>query len=56
MLGIFDLPGKAAALDMKQFNGEYGCSVCLNPGVHQNGAHVYLPLDFPNRTNSSIRK
>jgi len=51
VLGIFDL----AALNMKQY-GEYGCSVCLNPGVHQNGARVYLPLNFPNRTNSSVRK
>ena len=32
IMGIFDLPAKALVLCSKQFNGEYGCSVCLNPG------------------------
>lgn len=27
-----DLPAKASVANMKQWNGEYGCSVCLDPG------------------------
>ena len=34
-LAVFDLPAKAAVLNCKQFNGHYGCSVCLNRGVQQ---------------------
>ena len=30
LLGVFDLPAKAAALNVKQFNGEYGCNYCLD--------------------------
>ena len=33
-MAIFDLPAKAAVLNAKQFNGRYGCSVCLHPGEH----------------------
>ena len=32
VMGIFDLPAKAAVLCAKQFNGKFGCSVCLHPG------------------------
>ena len=28
VMGIFDLPAKASALCVKQFNGTYGCTVC----------------------------
>lgn len=43
-MGVFDLPAKAAVLCSKQFNGEYGCSVCLHPGKRlPNNARVYLP-------------
>ena len=28
VLGVFDLPAKASVLCCKQYNGEYGCSVC----------------------------
>ena len=29
---IADLVAKAPSLNMKQFNGEFGCSICLHPG------------------------
>ena len=29
---LADLPGKAMSLNMKQFNGSFGCSMCLHPG------------------------
>ena len=44
VMGIFDLPAKVPVLNMKQFNREYGCSVCLHPGRRlHNNARVYLP-------------
>lgn len=54
VLGIFDLPAKAAVLNMKQFNGEYGCSTCLHPGIHQNGSRVYLPQEMDLRSNVTV--
>ena len=43
-LGIFDLPAKAAVLCAKQFNGKYGCSVCINPGVYSRRSRKYVPV------------
>ncbi len=53
MFGVFDLPAKASVLCCKQFNGEYGCSVCTHPGTRQvNGSRVYLPdRTFPERNH-----
>ena len=31
--GIFDKPAKAMVLNMKQFNGYYGCTKCIQPGI-----------------------
>ena len=42
-LGIFDLPAKAAVLCAKQFNGKYGCSVCLHPGEYSRKSRKYPP-------------
>ncbi len=44
--GVFDLPARAMVLNSKQFNGEYGCSTCLEPGVQTknlkgNDVHTY---------------
>jgi len=33
---LADLPAKAASLNMKQFNGRHGCSVCYHPGQKLN--------------------
>ena len=35
VLAVFDLPAKAAVLNCKQYNGKYGCHVCLNPGFQE---------------------
>lgn len=29
---VADLPAKAASLNLKQFNGKFGCSICLEAG------------------------
>ena len=55
MMGIFDLPAKAAVLYSKQFNGEYGCSLCTHPGqCLSSGARVYLPQKYDARTHTSV--
>ena len=45
IMGIFDLPAKAAATNTKQFNGEYGCFYCLDKGRIHNRARIYPPDD-----------
>ena len=56
MIGVFDLPAKATVLSAKQFNGQYGCSVCLHPGTRlPNNARIYLAdIVYPNRTHNEV--
>ena len=56
VIAVFDLPAKAAVLCAKQFNGEYGCSVCLHPGKRlPNNSRVYLPdVTYADRTHSQV--
>jgi hypothetical protein len=41
-----DLPAKAAALNIKQFNGEHGCVSCFHPGEYRGDLHanIYPPI------------
>ena len=43
---IMDLPAKAAALNIKQFNGEHGCVSCFHPGEYRGDLHanIYPPI------------
>lgn len=52
LVASVDLPARAILMNMKQFNGEYGCLYCENPGTTTPGKHLhrYWP-----RTASSIR-
>uniref|UniRef100_A0A1X7UEC1 Uncharacterized protein n=1 Tax=Amphimedon queenslandica TaxID=400682 RepID=A0A1X7UEC1_AMPQE len=45
VMAVFDLPARAAATNTKQFNGEYGCTYCLDKGRIVNRAHIYPPDD-----------
>ena len=56
VMAVFDLPAKAAVLCAKQFNGEYGCSVCLHQGKRlPNNSRVYLPNQFvAERTHQQV--
>ena len=55
VLATFDLPAKAAVLAAKQFNGKYGCSVCLHPGLRlPNNTRIYLPLQYRERTHCEV--
>ncbi len=58
VMGVFDLPAKAAVLNMKQFNGLHGCSVCVHPSKRlANNARVYLPNpSYKERTHAQIVK
>ena len=55
VMEIFDLPAKASALCIKQYNGKYGCSVCEHPGKRlSNQANIYLPDTHQIRTYASV--
>ena len=45
LLGVFDLPAKAMALNCTQFNGQYGCPHCLDKGTFMLHRRLYLPND-----------
>eukprot|EP00734_Pompholyxophrys_sp_LG126_P000290 Pompholyxophrys_sp_v1_NODE_90_length_2115_cov_23.848058.p1 type:complete len:650 gc:universal NODE_90_length_2115_cov_23.848058:2064-115(-) len=52
-----DLPAKATLLNMHQFNGEYGCSTCLAPGVLSGrGQSRYYPdnMQYDMRTSQNM--
>ena len=53
-----DLPARAQLLNMKQFNGKYGCLYCENPGSTIPGAplHRFWPPERSCilRSNSSL--
>lgn len=55
--GVFDAPAKSQFQNIVQFNGEYGCSYCLEPGktvkVGTNGrnGHTHsFPFNFDSET------
>ena len=56
LTGIFDLVAKAPLLNMKQFNGKYGCSSCTHPGTRlSNNSRIYLPaIKADPRTHQTI--
>ena len=43
LCAVFDLVAKTPALNMKQFNGYYGCSVCAHPVVYSGRCITYPP-------------
>ena len=45
LVGVFDLPAKAAGVNMMQYNGKYGCLYCLDEGLHISHCRIYLPSD-----------
>ena len=38
---VADLTAKCAILNMKKYNGSYGCHPCEKRGMHTNGGHRY---------------
>ena len=53
---VFDLPARSAVLNMKQYNGEYGCTCCTSIGKRLGGSRIYLPNGkAPLRTHSETQ-
>jgi len=52
-----DSVARAAILNMKQFNGKYGCTFCEHPTERVNNQRKYTMLNVtpPNRTDVSIK-
>ena len=38
----FDLPAKAMASNVTQYNGYYSCTYCLDRGQHESGCHLFF--------------
>lgn len=47
-----DLPTKSMLLEIKQFNGQFGCSTCKHPGTYvgELRTRIYTSTPFPLRT------
>lgn len=57
LLGVFDLPAKALALNCLQYNGHYGCAYCLDRGTYTSHRRLYLPTDeHTPRSHSDIKQ
>ena len=48
-----DLPARASVLNMKQFNGKWGCTYCEDEGVPRPTCH--LVRNWPYSTTSTPR-
>ena len=56
LMTVFDLPARAIATNIIQFNGYYSCTYCLD-AEHTSHRHVFLPeADHEPRTTSSIEQ
>ena len=54
-MGVFDLIAKRDIPYTKQFNGTYGCSICLNPGtLISRNTRAYLPGHYELRTHPVV--
>lgn len=42
---VFDLPARAMTLNLTQWNGQYGCTYCLDKGTQLSHVRVYMPDD-----------
>ena len=49
----FDLPAKAIVLNMKQFNGAYGCTYCEDKGMPRATSHLHR--NWPYSTSCTER-
>ncbi len=45
---IFDLPARAMALNLTQWNGRFGCTYCLDESSQVSHVRLYLPDDAHN--------
>ncbi len=54
---IFDLPARAMALNLTQWNGRFGCTYCLDEGSQVSHVRLHLPDDAHNtRSEKHVRE
>ena len=53
LMCTLDLPAKAIVLNVKQFNGEYGCTYCEDKGETRATSHLHR--NWPYSTCSTTR-
>ena len=53
LMCVVDLPARASVLNMKQFNGKWGCTHCEDKGVARLTCH--LVRNWPYSTTSTPR-
>ena len=47
LCAVVDLPAKAGIMNCIQFNGHYGCSTCLHPGLSVSAlTHILHPFNI----------
>lgn len=55
---LLTFPAKAIVINMKQYNGKYGCSSCEDEGVPRSSSHLHRNWPYSNsstlRTHSGI--
>ena len=57
LLAVFDLPAKAAATNINQYNGYYSCTHCLDKGAHISRRHLFYPdEEHDPRTNRHLQE
>jgi hypothetical protein len=53
-LGVFDLPAAASVLNIKQYNGQFGCPYCEHPGVQVKSGRGYCQT-YPHDQDYSLK-
>jgi len=48
---LADLPARAASLNMKQFNGRFGCTLCYHPGCKLNEESLVRIYPYQNKND-----
>ena len=57
LVGVFDLPAKAMATNITQYNGYYSCTNCLDKGEHISRRHIFNPQEAHTpRTESHVQR
>ena len=57
IVSVFDLPAKAMATNMVQYNGYSSCTYCLDEGEHISRRHVFPPdSEHEDRTASHLEE
>ena len=56
LLAVFDIPARAAATGINQYNGYYSCTYCLDKGAHVSRRHLFDPEEHEPRTKRHLEE